>query len=156
MKQILFVIFLVVFLITLALGIFYFYSVAIVPIRFNSRHPNIAIAKTESILFNLYANTFVNPQTKVIGIFFTDKKRVDNLVIVDGYETFGSTSDIINPGELIVYIWVSDNVLGEKGVERKILEYTIDSIQYYQGTKQEKQLKWLLDLIKIPFYVKIN
>lgn len=156
MKQFLPIAFLVVFLVTLALGIFYYYSATIVPIKFNSKHPNIAIAKTESLLFNLYANTYVNPQIKVIGIIFTEKQRTDNSAVRDGYQTFGSTLDIINPGELVIYIWVSDNILMEEKAERKILEYTINTIQYYQEVKQQKQLKWLLDLIKIPFYVKTN
>ena len=158
MKRFLPVTFLSVFLVTLTLGIFYLYSTKIVPIRFNSKHPNIVIAKTESFLFNLYANYFLGVGKnghEVIGVVFTDKQRMGNPVIFDGEPVMASILNSNTPDELLVYIWVSDKVVENKDANKIILDYIVSSISHNEG-RGGSLSKMILNIIKTPFYVKAN
>lgn len=165
---------LVVFIFVLiftSLGIWYV-SFSLVPIKFNSKHPRIETAKSESLLLNLYVSYFLDVgkseflvedidkavktvRPRVIGVVFTDKQRMGSPVIFDKEPVIGLTLDSNTLNELLVYIWVSDKVLEKEDANRTILNYIVNNLSYRQ--KQKGSLhKILLNLVKTPFYVKTS
>lgn len=162
MKKVYIILSLVLILVLLLL--YFFWFTTFVPVKFSSTHPQIAVLKNESKLFNLYANLFLQIKNKdiwgikpkLIGIIYTDKVRPDNKVLVDSYtQDLGATIDVVNNNEVLIYIFVSDTIVNN-GSEKKIKEYTVDTIRYYQDMKKKNKNYLFLNLIKLPIYVKAN
>lgn len=134
-------------------------------VKFNSRHPQISITKSDSYTFNLYSNIKLQIKSKniwgvkpkLIGIIYTDKARADNKIINDERDLdFSSTIDVINGNEIIIYIYVSENVASNNNAKKRIRDYTIDTIQYYQNQDKVKSNNLFSGLVRLPINVKDN
>ncbi len=148
----------------------YKYSLDFVPIKFSSKHPSISVTKNTSRLFDIYSSlileigykNILGVKPKLIGIIYTDKIRPDNKVFANKVfidsdkHDLGSTIDVSNKNEVLIYIYVSENVLKNKDAESIIKKYTIDTVRFYQGQKKSSLVDLFSKLIKLPIYVRTN
>lgn len=165
MRNIVFVVVLFVITTLLSSFIYLYYFVNLVPVKFSSNHPSVDIVKANSKVFDIYSNLVLNiankdiwnVKPKVIGIFYTDKIRPDNKILNDSYmQDLGSIIDIANENEVLIYIYVSDNILNNGNSNQIIKDYTIKSIRYYQRIDKSNIDNIFSKLIKLPINVKNN
>jgi hypothetical protein len=69
---------------------------------------------------------------KLIGIFLTDKIRLDNPGMKAGRKIFGSAISKENEQIAILYIWAEDEVYAGDNPAQAIAEYIYQTIGYYQ------------------------
>lgn len=151
--------------ILLSLAIYLYYFAKLTPVKFNSLHPNIQITNSSSKFFDIYSNLALNIKNtaiwnvkpSVMGIFYTDKIRPDNQAIKDDYlQVLGATIDIVNKNEVLIYIYVSDDIINSDNSNKTIKDYTIETIRYYQGIGKNNMDNIFSNLIKLPIHVKSN
>lgn len=151
--------------ILLSLAIYLYFFTKLTPVKFSSLHPNIQIVNSSSRFFDIYSNLVLNIKNtaiwnvkpSVMGIFYTDKIRPDNQVIKDDYlQALGATIDIVNKNEVLIYIYVSDDIINSDSPNKIIKDYTIKTIRYYQGIGKSNIDNIFSNLIKLPLYVKSN
>lgn len=69
---------------------------------------------------------------KTIGIFITDKIRVENDVSKAGKKIFGSTLTKENQKVALLYIWAHDDIFTKPNYTKEIINYIYNSIKHYQ------------------------
>ena len=157
----------ILFLVTTFLSafVYLYFFVDLTPVKFNSIHPNIEVVKNSSKFFDIYSNLILNVKNtdirnvkpNVIGIFYTDKIRPDNKVMLDSYrQDLGSTISIVNENEALIYIYISDNIINSDNHNKIVKDYTIETIRYYQVLSKNSIDNIFLKLIKLPINVKDN
>ena len=143
----------------------YKYFLDFVPIKFSSKHPNISISKNTSRLFDIYSSlisevgykNILGVKPKLVGIIYTDKTRSDNKELFDGDQHgLGATIDKANRDEILIYIYISENVIKNKNTESIIRDYTIDTMRFYQRQKKSVLIDLSSKLVKLPINVKTN
>jgi len=152
-----------IILIVLIASAYFWSKTQLIPIRFNSLHPQIEITKQESYLFDIYTNFALDIKNrklwdvkpKILGIFYTDKVRADNRISDrDNLIKFGSTITRETNSEVSIYIYVSESVINSADAKEKIKDYTLDVIGYYQFLENERKDDVYTKFFKLPINVK--
>ncbi|WKZ25745.1 MAG: hypothetical protein QY322_00305 [bacterium] len=156
------IIFSSLFVLFLASVVFYL-KLTSTPVFFNSRIGSLRIENKNPIILDIYLNFSLKLnkflikgiKPKSIAIVYTDKVRPSYQYIDDNQKIdFGSTIDILSLNEVLIYIYVSENVLRSSDAEHQIKEYTLNVIQFYQGKEEVTQQNQFNNFFKLPIYVK--
>ncbi len=132
---------------------------------FNSKNERIELKNNKSASFEFFLNLILNLKSdsvsginpKTIGVFYTDKERADNKMISDrGTVNFSSTKDTSNPDNILIYIYVSNETISNPDFQKQILDYTINTINYYKRQPNYYIYKLLSKYLELPINVKNN